>query len=339
MGPRNDGSVYGGCDAMRAIRIFARFVLVLVSPHPAPTLAAETSEPSAFAPQPVAAQHLPNAWWIHPRVLSGGLPAGDAAFQQLAELGVKTIISVDGARPDVAAAEKHGLRYVHLPHGYNGISAERALELAKAMRDLPGPIYVHCHHGKHRSPAAAAVGCVGAGLIAPAAAEPFLKAAGTSESYRGLYAAAREAQPFDPERLAALQAEFPATAQLPPLAEKMVALDETYERVTKIAAVGWKSPADHPDLDPPHEALLLREHFTELLRDENLRRRPDDFAALLRESETAARALESALATWRGEASAAPPLATLQDALGKITADCKSCHTAHRDVPLGGPDP
>jgi protein tyrosine phosphatase (PTP) superfamily phosphohydrolase (DUF442 family) len=129
---------------------------------------------------------LPNPWQIHPQVISGGLPEGDEAFRALADLGVKTLISVDGARPDVALAKKHGLRYVHLPHGYDGVPEERMQELAKAVRDLPGPIYIHCHHGKHRSPTAAAVACVGAGLLDASAAAPFLQAAGTSGTLRNL---------------------------------------------------------------------------------------------------------------------------------------------------------
>ena len=85
--------------------------------------------------------------------------------------------------------ESYGLRYVHLPHGYDGIDQRRARELAKAVRDLPGPIYIHCHHGKHRSPAAAAVACVGAGLLKPDRSLCVLNTAGTSTNYRGLYQA------------------------------------------------------------------------------------------------------------------------------------------------------
>src|SRR5688500_5709584 len=99
-------------------------------------------------PKKLAAEHLPNPWQDHPKVISGGLPEGDKAFKELADLGVKTVISVDVAKPDVALAKKYGLRYVHLPHGYDGVPELRAKELAKAVRDLPGPVYIHCHHGK-----------------------------------------------------------------------------------------------------------------------------------------------------------------------------------------------
>src|SRR5688572_6774094 len=87
----------------------------------------------------IASIHLPNPVRLHERVISGGLPEGEAAFAELKELGIKTVISVDGARPDVATAEKFGMRYVHLPHGYDGVPQVRAKELTKAVRDLPGP--------------------------------------------------------------------------------------------------------------------------------------------------------------------------------------------------------
>jgi hypothetical protein len=39
----------------------------------------------------------------------------------------QTIISVDGARPNVDAAKKEGLSYVHIPIGYNGVPRKRVL--------------------------------------------------------------------------------------------------------------------------------------------------------------------------------------------------------------------
>ena len=287
-----------------------------------------TQSPAPFQPQKLTAADpsLPNPWQIHPKVISGGLPNGDAAFAQLAELGVKTVISVDGAKPDVELARKHGLRYVHLPHGYDGVPAERMKELAKAVRDLPGLIYIHCHHGKHRSPVAAAVACVGAGLLAPDAAEPILIAAGTSDAYQGLYQSAREARRFESKLLDELSAEFPEVAKLPPLAETMVALEHTHDRLKQVEAAGWKSQPKHPDIAPAHEALLLREHLTELLRTEEVKRQPEEFQALLRDSESAARDLEDLLTAGRMEDARQP--------FARLTSNCKSCHVAYRDVPL-----
>jgi len=279
-------------------------------------------------PQKLAASHLPNAFQIHPKVISGGLPDGDAAFRELADLGVKTIISVDGATPDVETAKKYGLRYVHLPHGYDGIPEQRATELAKAVHDLPGPIYIHCHHGKHRSPAAAAVACVAAGLIDRTNAELVLRTAGTSENYRGLYQSARSARRLDEQLLATLKADFPETAAIPPLAEAMIAVEHTHDHLKQIAAASWKAPPEHPDVDPAHEALLLREHFTELLRLETVQKDPVEFQRYLKDSEAAAQELENQLRASAATDAKAKTFAAISQA-------CTACHQRFRDVPLG----
>ncbi len=276
-------------------------------------------------PRRIEDAHLPNAIRIHPKVISGGLPEGDAAFSALRDLGVKTIISVDGATPDVDMAHKYGLRYVHLPHGYDGIPENRLQELAKAVRDLPGLIYIHCHHGKHRSPAAAAAACIGAGFLDPASAEPILQMAGTSPNYQGLYQAAREARVLDARSLANVASDFPEKVAVPPLAEAMVALEHTHDHLKQIAAAGWKPLPEHPDIDPAHEALLLREHFTELLRLESVQDQPPAFKHYLRESEAAAQELEDELRAKSGGADI--PFA-------KVSKACADCHQQFRDIPL-----
>ncbi len=286
------------------------------------------AQPTPIKIELVPAKHLPNPVRVSAKVISGGLPEGDAAFAELKDLGIKTLISVDGAKPDVAAAEKYGLRYVHLPHGYDGIPEQRAKELAKAVRDLPGPIYVHCHHGHHRSPAAAAVACVGAGLIGHSDGAHILQVAGTSEHYRGLFQSVDAARRFDKALLDELHCEFPATAKLPAMAEAMVLVEHVYDRLKAIERAGWKTPIDQPALVPDHEALLLREHFTELLRTKDVQSRPAKFQELMSEGETFAQALETTLQTSPDDAAASQLFA-------KVTSNCKACHQAFRDVPLG----
>ncbi len=132
-------------------------------------------------------KHLTNAIRVHAKVISGGLPEGELAFAALKELGVKTIVSVDGAKPDVELAAKYDLKYIHLPHGYDGVPETRDVNWRKLCVIELVLIYIHCHHGKHRSPPAASVACVANGWIAPAQALGVLEFAGTSRDYRGLY--------------------------------------------------------------------------------------------------------------------------------------------------------
>jgi protein tyrosine phosphatase (PTP) superfamily phosphohydrolase (DUF442 family) len=276
---------------------------------------------------------LPNVWRIHPRVLSGGQPGGAAGFRALRELGVKTILSVDAARPDVEGAKAFDLRYVHLPHGYDGIPNRRALELAKAIHALEGPIYVHCHHGKHRSPAAAAVGCVAAGLMEPDVARKLLDQAGTSPQYRGLFAAVARARRVEPAVLDALEVEFPETAETPAMAAAMVEIEHRHDHLRQLAANGWRSVPEHPDLAPAHEALLLRELFSELLRNEATLARPASFLALAQHADEQTRALEEALRARSGPHTL-EQRAAADAAWQRVHQACAACHEQHRDVPL-----
>lgn len=284
-------------------------------------------------PEKIAAKHLPNVFRLHEKVYSGGLPDGEPGFEELEALGVKTVISVDGARPEVDLAKKHGLRYVHLPHGYDGVPEERGRELAKAVREFPGPIYIHCHHGKHRSPAAAAVACVSAGFLKPSDALGVLKAAGTSENYRGLYESAESARRIEDGLLDAMKVEFRETAKLPPMAEAMVEIEHAHDHLKEIAKAGWRAPKAHPALDPPHEALLLREHFTELLRTDDIQQRPDRFRELTQQSESAAQELETAL---RSNATDPDRTTAATAAFERVTKHCSACHREFRDVPRKG---
>lgn len=318
--------------------------ILFASPPPppdAPAVPAASDVPgsttidfSRSRPEKVMAEHLPNPWRLHPKVISGGLPSGEAAFQELAELGVRTLISVDGAKPDVELARKYGLRYVHLPHGYDGVPEGRAKELAKAVRDLPGPIYIHCHHGKHRSPAAATVACVGAGLLSPDHARGMLQVAGTSENYRGLYQSAQSAKLWDAALLDGLRVNFSAVAVVPPVAEAMIAMEQRLDHLQTLAATRWQSSAGQADLDPVHEALLLREHSTELLRTDEVRNRPEGFRELMIAGEAAARQLEVLLADWKRAGSPSHPPEAVDRALAAVTQSCIACHRAYRDTPL-----
>jgi hypothetical protein len=70
---------------------------------------------SLSASAKVEAKGLHNVYRITDKLISGSSPEGDEGFRSLKELGIKTIISIYGARPDLDHARKYGLRYVHLP--------------------------------------------------------------------------------------------------------------------------------------------------------------------------------------------------------------------------------
>lgn len=78
-----------------------------------------------------------------------------ADYDRLAKSGYRSILSVDGSPPKVAAASRAELTVVHVPIGYNAIDSTEAALLSRAWEFLPKPVYVHCQHGRIRGPAVA----------------------------------------------------------------------------------------------------------------------------------------------------------------------------------------
>ncbi|HJT79316.1 MAG TPA: hypothetical protein VJ739_19120, partial [Gemmataceae bacterium] len=248
-------------QVMTAVLLLGLLAAVAGQSRPAPPAAPPAPPDSAR----VEAAGLRNVFRLTDKLYSGSIPEGDAGFRSLQKLGVKTVIDVDGLRPDVERAHKYGMRYVHVPIGYDGMTRAQALRIAKAVRDLPGPVYVHCHHGQHRGPTAAAVAhlCLDPHCtVAMAVAE--MRRAGTDPRYTGLYAAPRQIGHPSAAELDRVPANFPEIAPIPDLAAAMVAIDGRMDNLKLARAAGWRTPAEHPDADPPHEALQLWEHFREV---------------------------------------------------------------------------
>jgi protein tyrosine phosphatase (PTP) superfamily phosphohydrolase (DUF442 family) len=268
--------------------------------------------PQAVAPpEDVHHEGLHNVLAVGDGLLSGSSPEGDAGFDSLQALGVKTVISVDGAPPDVAAARDRGMRYVHIPVGYGGITREQAVLLCKAATELPGPIYVHCHHGKHRGPAACVLIRLARGGWSADEALAFLKSAGTDPRYEGLYANAREFTPPTEAELRACPSIFPERVDVGGLAARMVEIDEVWDRIKKKPEAA--------------EVVQLVEHYRESARLPETERRGARFKSVLADAAAAARDLEGALRTGNDAARKA--------AFDRSAGLCTSCHREFRDRP------
>jgi protein tyrosine phosphatase (PTP) superfamily phosphohydrolase (DUF442 family) len=202
----------------------------------------------AHLPTDVSTEGLPNFQHVSDRVYSGGQPDGPG-FANLANCGIRTVVSVDGAAPDVAAARAAGMRYIHIPISYDGVPSVARLSLAQVLATTEAPWYVHCHHGHHRAPAAAAILAMFAEEIQRDEALRVLARAGTSPDYLGLWEAVRASQP------PAADASLPPlqeSAPVPDLAGSMARIDRIFDRL-KAAPL-------------PQDALLLQEEFREAHR-------------------------------------------------------------------------
>ncbi len=295
---------------------------------------AEPPTPAAPAPLGEGPTDLPgvhNVIRVTEKLYSGSGPEGDEAFRSLRERGFHTIISVDGSLPEVARAQRFGMRYVHLPIGYDGVPREQALKIARAVRDLPGLVYIHCHHGKHRGPAAAVAAkrCLDGGCSA-ADAVALLKLAGTAPEYVGLYADVQKYGAVTDAELDRVSTDFPAEARVPGLVSLMVELDVRWDRLKQVKAAGWKSPPSHPDLNPAHEALLIRQAYAEMLRLPEVKQRSEEFREQTESAAEAALELEVYLDAVRRAGEVRPELAPAFTAAG---AACTRCHAKYRNVP------
>ncbi len=272
-------------------------------------------------PEAIHVDGIHNAHWLGENILSGSQPEGPEAFEHLSQLGIKTLISVDGAVPDAEEAAKHGIRTVHLPIGYDGIPEKRELELIRAAKELPGPIYIHCHHGKHRGPSAAMIVAMGTEDWTPIEGYAALQQLGTSPKYEGLYACVQDFKLPTTEQIESANNEFPERTLVNDVARAMVDVSHRWENLKLAKAVSWKSIPDHPDVVPAQEALILRETMFELVR--NNQDLPSDWVSESKVMEKAAADLEDAIR--RNDVEAA------NIAFDAGNESCNACHHKYRN--------
>lgn len=301
----------------------AIFVFSLLS------VAQSGSDATKTQPASLNVDGLHNVFRLTGRLYSGDGPDGDTAFATLKKLGIQTIVSVDGAKPDLERARKFGMRYVHVPIGYSGIPHEKTMLLAKTLQVMSGPIYIHCHHGKHRGPAAAAIAwlCLEAGPT-PKDALAFLRVAGTDPRYAGLFKSVEHFRRASKEELLEIPEKLPEAVHATGLTQSMVALDHAFDNLKLARAASWKMPKDHPDIDPAHEALLLVEGYRESQRLPDVGKRPHDFQKWLDDGHNGAKELELLLRKKDGI-----NLEQVEAAFRRAARICSQCHTKYRDMP------
>ncbi|MEX2219053.1 MAG: cytochrome c [Phycisphaerales bacterium] len=314
-----------GATAVLAAALIASCVSVRTREKPPPVR--PPSGPSVVETAPRDYPGLHNVVAFHEGFYSGSVPEGPAGFDALAVMGVRTVISVDGAAPDLELASARGLRYIHLPIGYNGIDQPRRLELARAVRDslARGPVYIHCHHGKHRSAGAAGTVAASLGWSTPQAMVERMRVAGTSPSYAGLYACTAAAAALALHEIEAVSPEFPEVSRPTEFVQGMVEIDHAWEHLHAAERAGWAAPADHPDLVPAAEAGRMVDLFRVMAEGERTRSHPAEFGAKMRQGADLAKALEDLLAAGERDRS------ELSAAFAKVGASCKDCHTSYRD--------
>lgn len=273
---------------------------------------------SVTTPEKLSADGLENLWALplgEGRVLySGGQPDGETGFRSLQSLGIRTVISVDGARPEIETAKKFGLRYVHLPIGYDRVPAERLQDMVQAVRLLPQPVYLHCHHGKHRGPAAAV--CVLRSInaeITPERGLELLREMGTHPKYAGLYRSVEQDQPVATAKTGG-PTEFPEVTTVSPLADQMVAIDLVWEQLQAAAKMSGNADEPAPRLKELWTDLAERFRESARLSDQTGSKSTSDLKDELAET-----------ARFMDDTDEVRP------SLGLLESRCTACHAKYRD--------
>ena len=245
----------------------------------------------------------------------GAAPTSEG-LEHLRSMGVKTVISVDGAVPDHEQAAALGIRYIHLPLSYGRIPEEMVRSLAAAVHDLKRePVYLHCHHGRHRCAAAAAVACVALNRLTPEEARDRMKICGTSSGYDGLWSSVSSTKVIERDELEAIDLNFPRAVEPQGMIALMVDAQDAMDRLK----------ADLVSDTAASDAAVIAEAMRAMQRNAAVEQYGVDFARQLDTTWQLANALERALATPGSDQSNGH-----QTLLGRLLTSCTACHRAHR---------
>jgi protein tyrosine phosphatase (PTP) superfamily phosphohydrolase (DUF442 family) len=272
---------------------------------------------------------LHNVFQLSGDVISGSEPHGEEAFRKLAEMGVKTVLSVDGKAPDIELAKKYGMSYVHVPIQYRGIADLEMTQIAKTFREKEGPFYVHCFHGKHRGPAAAAVGRVVLdGVPREQAIAEMRQWCGTSPSYEGLYLAIASGPIPESQATSSYAWDFPERHPFDGFRATMIEISRADDNLKYLSKHDWKPTPDHPDVDPVNEAVKLADAFELSATLNEVANRPPDFRAWMEDSvKQSADLCDSLRKLEKGEATVEHATAAYK----ALARTCTACHDVYRN--------
>ena len=253
-------------------------------------------------------------------LLCGSQPESGDDLDALQQLGVRTIISVDGLPPDFEAARIRGLEYVHIPFGYDTIPSLQQQHLISTYLRRDGLIYLHCHHGKHRGPAAAALTAIACQGMSQEAALEFMGRAGTSRTYDGLWESVKTFTPFPSSEWSSLPSLQATPSET--LALKMARLDRAWGELKK------QSGAANLGVGATSKTMLqlsalVREELRESHRLLESQKGPEALLAAMEASWQSAKEIENVI---EGE-----EWPKLQPSILRLQEHCDTCHQTHRN--------
>lgn len=245
-------------------------------------------------------------------IYTGGEPLEPDGYKTLRTLGIQSVIDVDATPPRPGSTDGFEGGVVHLPLKYSGITPEEAGALTALITSLPRPIFVHCHHGTNRAPAAVAVALIGSGEWTPEQGMALLEISGTEPGFNGLHEAvetAIEIAPSDRLLLPVTRDEHVEFAEL------MGDVDRQWTLLEEGAASGWSSP------DAAADAAELVDQLRRAFMASTIEEQA--YIQLAEQALMESRDLEDALLAGRRDLAL-----NRYSALGTT---CSACHEGYRD--------
>lgn len=265
---------------------------------------------------------LHNVFQLSSNITVGSEPSTDG-LHQIQKFGVKTIISVDGKVPDAATAKSLGMRYVHIPIQYKTLTDEEIALLAKTFRECEAPFFVHCFHGKHRGPSAAAIGRRALDGASPERAIAEMRQwSGTAADYEGLYAAVLTKAVPDAAATRAVAFSFPEAEMPEGVPAWMSRMERMNDALKRMAANAWQPDPHHPDLVPLEAAKNLAS-LTASNWCEGGKAMDAEMVALQKDAVRLSEALVATIAGGDNAAKSAAHKSLLQS--------CTACHKLYRN--------
>lgn len=220
------------------------------------SLSPSTAEPRHY-------QGLKQVVAFQDNLYSGSRPESEVGIRDLIRLNVATIICVDGIPSEVEAARRHGIETIHIPLKYNAPNESQILDLCSAfsMNRSLGNVYIHCHHGKHRSAAAAALLSIALGLSNVQEMKDRMQVSGTSQHYTGLWEAVEKQQLISISEVNKNKKKFPSMVKPTGMTAQMIEIDTALDRLLLVKQSQWTVPDAHPDLAPAADAGFIAEIF------------------------------------------------------------------------------
>jgi protein tyrosine phosphatase (PTP) superfamily phosphohydrolase (DUF442 family) len=313
----------------------ASFVLVLCiagcgsesAPPPdaaAPAPGQKTAAAATPGPQSLELPGLKNVVRVNDKLYCGSQPQTPEAFAELQKLGVKTVICIDAVTPLAMTASQAGLKYVHIPCGFQN-AEEMAPRLQAALDANAAPFYVHCHNGRPRTPALVAMLARSTAGWNDDQVRKFLDDNGVTDTYPGLRRAAleyrpSEAKPGSPEPVA-------APTKTTPVAQTMASLLADWDPLQAASAKGFATADAAETAALAQNAKNAAKRFDDLAITPIMREWDPDFVTQLKNCAKELRELDKQLQ--------APEFPTQRDAavarFKAISAQCGACHKQYRN--------